>query len=786
MKLDAQSFSVLGLVSATAVRGAQSVDSLSTSISLDSYFNNKAFGSYPGYAAFDALNESYPDPSIIGINGTYTSQSTGVVYDFPGLRQASKPDNVICEGQTISVPNSQYFSASMLVSSDVELDTVSGNVTYTYSDNSTLVSELRSLPWWAFLTINRGEIIFPFRYTANSTNFNTSHIFEYTAALDPAKTLTSITLPDTTNATTGRLHVFSVSLWNAASSSAQVQFVRPTQKWTEEGNQVIEVTINNSGLDCIAGDGFDIFISMPGVETLEPGHIKRLCPGDQKRVDVGVNGTAVGPAEILLSHDRWAVQQQVANVSIDGLTEWTSDLSNLARHEAPQWYDEAKFGILIHWGPYSVPGWGNSTPYESYAEWFWWYSNHQAADKSDFYDYRLRTFGPDWNYDDGFVNFTAAYWDPKEWVDLIYDSGAKYFVLTTKHHDGFALFNTSTTSNRNALHYGPRRDIVKELFDAAETYQPSLRRGTYFSLPEWFNPEFGPYGFAQLSGNASTSWPGIIARNPYTGLDEPYTGLLPVDDFITDLMVPQMDILAYNYSTDILWCDCGAANGTAGFAARWWNHAREQNRQVTINSRCGIPEASDFDTPEYATFSSAQLRKWESNEGMDPYSYGYNRATASSLFMNATTIVQDLVDMVSKNGNFLLDFGPRADGTIVEAEMQNLRMAGKWIHSHGEAIFNTTYWFVMTEIADQGVRFTQTNDAFYILFLEKPAPSSDIHINAPLPLLRGDVVTVVADENQPPSFISWESSDSGFTFHVPESAWENETYCWVLKIAYKT
>jgi alpha-L-fucosidase len=357
--------------------------------------------------------------------------------------------------------------------------------------------------------------------------------------------------------------------------------------------------------------------------------------------------------------------------------------------------------------------------------------------------------------------------------------------LTTKHHDGFALFNTSTTSNRNALNYGPRRDVVKELFDAAETYQPSLRRGTYFSLPEWFNPEFGPYGFAQLPGNSSTSWPGIIARNPYTGLEEPYTGLLPVDDFITDLMVPQMDILAYNYSTDILWCDCGAANGTAGFAADWWNYAREQDRQVTINSRCGIPEASDFDTPEYATFSSAQLRKWESNEGMDPYSYGYNRATADSLFMNATTIVQDLVDMVSKNGNFLLDFGPRADGTIIETEMQNLRMAGKWIHSHGEAIFNTTYWFVMTEISDQGVRFTQTDDAFYILFLEKPVTSSNIQIDAPLPLLRGDVVTVVADENNPPSFVSWESSESGFTFHVPETAWENETYCWVLKIAYK-
>lgn len=406
----------------------------------------------------------------------------------------------------------------------------------------------------------------------------------------------------------------------------------------------------------------------------------------------------------------------------------------------------------------------------------------------------MRTFGPDWNYDDGFPDFTAANWDPKAWVDLIYASGAKYFVLTTKHHDGFALFNTSETTDRNSLLYGPHRDIVQELFTAAETYQPSLRRGTYFSLPEWFNPDFGSYGFAQLPGNSSTSWPGIIARNPYTGLEEPYTGRLPINDFIADLMVPQMEILAYNYSTDILWCDCGAANGTAPFAAAWWNHARTQDRQVTINSRCGLAEVADFDTPEYATFSSAQRRKWESNEGMDPYSYGYNRATANSSYMNATTIVQDLVDMVSKNGNFLLDFGPRADGSIVDVEAANLRMAGEWIHAHAEAIFNTTYWFVMSEIADDGVRFTQTDDAFYILFLDKPK-SSDVYIDAPLPLLKGDVVSVVGG-NSSHSHITWEEGvgknktgeshfGSGFTFYIPDSAWAGEKYCWVLRISYK-
>jgi alpha-L-fucosidase len=173
-------------------------------------------------------------------------------------------------------------------------------------------------------------------------------------------------------------------------------------------------------------------------------------------------------------------------------------------------------------------------------------------------------------------------------------------------------------------------------------------------------------------------------------LEEPYTGATNLSDFITDLMVPQMEILAYKYETDILWCDCGAANGTAEFAAAWFNKASSDGRQIAINNRCGI-SSSDFDTPEYTTFSSVSERKWESNQGMDPFSYGYNRATPTSLYMNASTLVYSLVDMVSKNGNLLLDVGPMADGTIDATEVAHLLEAGLWIKANADAIFSTTY-----------------------------------------------------------------------------------------------
>lgn len=359
--------------------------------------------------------------------------------------------------------------------------------------------------------------------------------------------------------------------------------------------------------------------------------------------------------------------------------------------------------------------------------------------------------------------------------------------MTTKHHDGFALFDAGNTTNRSATHYGPGRDVLGELFEAAETYQPGLKRGTYFSLPEWFNPDFGPYGFDQFDTPSTTSWTGIIAKNPYTGAEEPYTGRIPVDDFITDVMVPQMEILAYKYDTDIVWCDAGAANGTAEFAARWYNSTRAQGRQVTMNSRCGI-SAADFDTPEYQTFSSAQHYKWESNQGMDPYSYGYNRATAPGDYMNATTVIKTLVDMVSKNGNLLLDIGPRADGTLVEEEVQNLREAGIWIHAHEEALFNTTYWFIQSEIpGGPDIRFTQTDDAFYILFLDRPTLSGGrVGVAAPIPIMPDDDVSLLAVAGG--ESLAWEvqgqGTDAELLITVSETLLEQDDHCWVFKVQY--
>jgi alpha-L-fucosidase len=196
-----------------------------------------------------------------------------------------------------------------------------------------------------------------------------------------------------------------------------------------------------------------------------------------------------------------------------------------------------------------------------------------------------------------------------------------------------------------------------------------------------------------------------------------------------------------------------------------------------MDSRCGLP--GDFDTPEYARYGGVQRRKWESNLGMDPFSYGYNRATPSAEYLNASSIVTSLVDIVSKNGNLLLDVGPRADGTIVEVEQRNLREAGVWIREHGEAVFDTTYWFVTPEEGD--VRFTRTGDAFYMSCIVEPGDM--LEIKSPVPWVEGDEVKVVGG-NMSGVVVPSERYGEGVRLNLSREVRKSDRYAWVFKIEY--
>ncbi|KAJ8489101.1 hypothetical protein ONZ45_g13706 [Pleurotus djamor] len=757
---------------------AQGVSYPSISIPIRTLFNNQA-ASPNGSANFDGQGASFdstllpPGPLIYD----------GIKYDLPS-KWGINDDNVIADNQVIKLAKPSFaHELHLLYAGDGNGPEFVANFNLAFEDNSTQPVQLYSKNYYRWPNLNVGAIKTPYHFTDHGSkkDFNATWIYQWSTSVLSEKRLVSVTFPPIDNA--HRLHVFAISLTQSSSSTIRtntgnkggsrkpaspalsVRRVKFTNRWEFIGNQraqAVEVTLANLLPSHLLGVSTDtavrsthqINLSGSGIRTLRSGVFHRLIPGDQVRVDVFVSGTlSGGVAKVQVINNAGQTVLSEGGFGTSALVErWTPDSDVLSTHESPTW-----------------------APPSTYAEWYDW-SLHVPGSGTQ--QHHLETYGKNVHYDDFFSNFTASKFNASSWVDLFDRAGAKYFVLVTKHHDGFALFDTGNTSHRNSLEYGPKRDLVAELLETAKKEKPDLHRGTYFSMPEWFHPDYAKYGFV--------TWPGGLAHNPFNSSQlEPYTGYANISDFIDDLQYPQMLDLALKYDTEIMWCDIGGPNKTLEFAAQFYNHALENGRQVTMNDRCGA--VPDFDTPEYATFGSIQTRDWESSEGMDPFSYGLNTATTSDEYLNGTGIVQTLVDIVSKNGNFLLDIGPTAEGEIIAPMAANLLDAGEWLGYAGDCVYSTTYWFPTSQ--DLGAlipsRFTTTPTSFCITSFEKPV-NQMLVISTRLPILPEDEI-VLLKPGGPSASLPWIVDDATghLVVNVTESDLQAVKHAWVFKVNYQ-
>ncbi|KAI0076395.1 glycoside hydrolase family 29 protein [Panus rudis PR-1116 ss-1] len=801
----------------------------STRLDLSRTFNIKAASTGPNdtFADFDGSGRAYP---VEWLPKEQTFTYNGIEFTLPPFHDAKKLDAIRSDSQVVAIPssNTTFHSFHALATSVWPASGSArarvGTLTYTFADGSTTTNEILVGPWWSTNPFD-GPIHTPYHY-ANVTldsektiDFNVTSIDYVTARIPNDKPLKSITLPDPGSF----INIFSISLvpssvhstgsqkTNTRQPSLMVQNVRSTTKWIDSSDsdlaqnadakiQQIEVTLSN--LSPLSASQATSWLTTPyvltftsptnGIETVIPGRVVRLRSNDQVVVRVGVRNKATVRAGtkvkvgVVLKEEKSGLEVALGTNGdaanglfeiIAGIPAWVDSDESLRSHEAPDWYDDAKFGIFVHWGVYSVPAWAPTG--QQYAEWYNW--DFHNPPNSPTLEHHRETYGTSVVYDDFIANFTAFKWDPDGWTDLFADAGAKYFVLVTKHHEGFALFDTGNSSHRNSLLLGPKRDIVKDLFTSAKDRHPELHRGTYFSLPEWFNPSYAPYG--------RVSFPGGPARNAFNGsCCDPYTGYVDVEDYIQDLQKPQMSTLLFNYDTEILWCDIGGASAFPQLGASWYNYAASQNRQVVMNNRCGANQ-SDFVTPEYATFPAPLSQKWESSAGMDPFSYGYNSDTPPDAYQNASSILTELIDIVSKGGNFLIDIvnapvpGPKADGTVIPEMTDPLRQVGQWLKVAGEAIYGTRPWFIQpVDDSSVEVRFTTKPDAFYIIAIEKPK-NGKLTTSAPVPIVKNDKVTLLGGSGKE---LGWDiRSDGVLTVDVNEEELDRLPLpAWALKIAY--
>ena len=419
---------------------------------------------------------------------------------------------------------------------------------------------------------------------------------------------------------------------------------------------------------------------------------------------------------------------------------------SVATHPVPGWFEGAKLGVFLHWGLYSVPGWAPQVPdiqtilrdhnprwlmrNNPYAE---WYANTVQLDGSPTQRHHAETYGRNTPYESFVEPFDlgSSHADLVGLADVCRRAGARYVVLTTKHHDGFCLWPTSIRHPLRGA-YQARRDLVGELADAVR--DQGLRMGLYYS------------------GGYDWSFNGAVLRGAADAILAP-----PVGRGYARYADAHVRELVGRYHPSILWNDIGwpAEGDLAGLFCFYYNAVADgvvNDRWIqsaiprgvlwdaVVRAAGGLVESLwplipdrhkrltfagakhlDFSTPEYEQFASIVDRKWESTRGVG-HSFGANRNEDLTDVLSTTELVRSFVDIVSKKGNLLIGVGPTADGSIPDWQQAPLLGLGRWLQVNGEAIFDSRPWETPSTTTSEGteVRFTRGSDAVYATLLDTP------------------------------------------------------------------
>ncbi len=328
----------------------------------------------------------------------------------------------------------------------------------------------------------------------------------------------------------------------------------------------------------------------------------------------------------------------------------------------PQWFSDAKLGIFIHWGLYSVPAYGEK---ESYGEWF--LRGIQTGDSSRT-AFMKENYGNNFTYKDFAPLFKGELFDADQWAKLFKKAGAKYVVLVSKHHDGYALWPSKYSRNWNTMDIGPKRDIVGEVTNAVR--KQGLKMGLYYSLPEWNNP----------------------LHRWYTDPND------SISTYVNDYMIPQFKELIMAYKPKVIFTDGEWYN-----TAEQWHAAELINwyydtvgPEAIVNNRWGSGIDTGFLTPEYSSGIQETERPWAEVRGIGR-SFGLNRNEDLDAYGTSKELIKRFVQTVANGGGMILNVGPAADGMIPLIQQERLIQLGNWLDINGEAIYGSQAYTIRTE-----------------------------------------------------------------------------------------
>jgi alpha-L-fucosidase len=401
-------------------------------------------------------------------------------------------------------------------------------------------------------------------------------------------------------------------------------------------------------------------------------------------------------------------QPAVAQVPFGTPTKFDATTESLMRHKVPDWYNDAKVGVLVTWGIFSVPGYAPPSgelgkvplnvwfEQNAYAE---WYENTMKIKSSPTWKRHARVYGEGFRYEDFIPVFQkeARQWNPDTWARTFKDAGIQYVIFTAKFADGYPLWPTAVKHPKLAVdHLAADRDYVGVLTEAVR--KQGLRMGLYYC--------------------GGMDW--VFMPEPVKTFLDVYR-YIPQSEEYAVMADAHWRELIQRYRPDILWNDIAypKVGDAKGIIAEFYNG----NKDGVVDNRFSLAN-SDFTTPEYQKNESISLKKWETVRGLG-FSFGYNQAEGPEHVMSTAKLISELADIVSKNGNLLIGIGPKADGTIPEIQLDRLRGLGKWLAVNGEAIYGTRPWVTAMGTTAEGgaVRFTRKGGSLYAILTDAPKSS---------------------------------------------------------------
>ena len=435
-----------------------------------------------------------------------------------------------------------------------------------------------------------------------------------------------------------------------------------------------------------------------------------------------------------------------------------------AGYTIPRWYEDAKFGIFIHWGVYAVPAFGNE-----------WYPRNMYQQSSPEFQHHVETYGPQtqFGYKDFIPRFTAERFDPDAWAALFKASGARYVVPVAEHHDGFAMYDCSF-SEWTAAKMGPRRDVIGELAQAVR------RQGLVFGLSSHRAEHWWFFDGGQL-------FPSDVQDPRYASLYGPAQPqeIQPDAAFLDDWLARTRELVD-KYQPQLIYFDWWIEQPAfvpylQQFAAYYYNRAREWQRGVVITYKEeAFPVGAAVYDVERGQLAGIRSLFWQADTSVSKNSWGY---VEQQDYKTAGTLVGDLVDIVSKNGALLLNIGPRPDGTIPEPEQAILRDIGGWLAVNGEAIYGTRPWVVFgegpTEVREgkftdtqrqaftsRDIRFTRKENALYAICLGWPGASVHIRSLGASSRVQAQRITEITLLGSPAP-LAWSQREDGLVIQAP-------------------